>query len=85
MAMSGGSAPVTLAGTLVTHNAEVLGGVVLTQLAEKGCPVIYGSSTTAFDLQWATASVGTPELALISAAVPALARYYMLPSYVAGL
>jgi trimethylamine--corrinoid protein Co-methyltransferase len=85
MAMSGGSAPVTLAGTLVTHNAEVLGGVVLCQLAEKGCPVIYGSSTTAFDLQRATASVGTPELALISAAVPALARYYLLPSYVAGL
>jgi trimethylamine--corrinoid protein Co-methyltransferase len=85
MAMSGGSAPVTLAGTLVTHNAEVLGGIVLAQLAEKGCPVIYGSSTTAFDLQRATASVGTPELALISAAVPALARYYMLPSYVAGL
>ncbi len=85
MAMSGGSAPVTLAGTLVTHNAEVLGGIVLCQLAEKGAPVIYGSSTTAFDLQRATASVGTPELALISAAVPALARYYMLPSYVAGL
>jgi trimethylamine---corrinoid protein Co-methyltransferase len=85
MAMSGGSAPVTLAGTLVTHNAEVLGGIVLCQLAEKGCPVIYGSSTTAFDLRRATASVGTPELALISAAVPALARYYMLPSYVAGL
>ena len=47
--------------------------------------MIYGSSTTAFDLQRATASVGTPELALISAAVPALARYYLLPSYVAGL
>lgn len=85
MAMSGGSAPVTLAGTMVTHNAEVLGGIVLAQLAEKGCPVIYGSSTTAFDLQRATASVGTPELSLISAAVPAMARYYMLPSYVAGL
>jgi trimethylamine---corrinoid protein Co-methyltransferase len=85
MAMSGGSAPVTLAGTMVTHNAEVLGGIVLAQLAEKGCPVIYGSSTTAFDLQRATASVGTPELALISAAVPAMARFYMLPSYVAGL
>ena len=29
MAMSGGSAPVTLAGTLVVHNAEVLSGIVL--------------------------------------------------------
>ena len=85
MAMSGASAPVTLAGTMVTHNAEVLGGIVLAQLAEKGCPVIYGSSTTAFDMQRAAATVGTPELALISAAVPAMARFYGLPSYVAGL
>ena len=29
MAMAGGSSPVTLAGTLVTHNAEVLAGIVL--------------------------------------------------------
>jgi trimethylamine--corrinoid protein Co-methyltransferase len=85
MAMSGGSAPVTLAGTMVTHNAEVLGGIVLAQLAEKGAKCIYGSSTTAFDLQRAAATVGTPELALISAAVPAMARFYGLPSYVAGL
>jgi len=85
MAMSGGSAPVTLAGTMVTHNSEVLGGIVLAQLAEKGAKCIYGSSTTAFDLQRAAATVGTPELALISAAVPAMARFYELPSYVAGL
>lgn len=32
MAMSGGSSPVYLAGTLVTHNAEVLSGIVLAQL-----------------------------------------------------
>ena len=32
MAMSGGSSPVTLAGTLVNHNAEVLSGIVLNQL-----------------------------------------------------
>lgn len=84
MAMAGGSSPVTLAGTLVTHNAEVLGGIVLAQLAEKGCPCIYGSSTTAFDLRRAAATVGTPECALINSAVPALARFYELPSYVAG-
>lgn len=84
MAMAGGSSPVTLAGTLVTHNAEVLGGIVMAQLAAPGCPCIYGSSTTAFDLRRAAATVGTPELALINAAVPALARFYELPSYVAG-
>ena len=56
MAMSGGSAPVTLAGTLVTHNAEVLAGIMLAQLTERGCPVMYGSSTTAMDLKLAAAS-----------------------------
>ncbi len=85
MAMAGGSSPVTLAGTLVTHNAEVLGSIVLAQLTERGCPMVYGSSTTAMDLRLATAAVGSPELAVISAAVAQLARRYGLPSFVAGL
>jgi trimethylamine--corrinoid protein Co-methyltransferase len=84
MAMAGGTSPVTLAGTLVTHNAEVLGGITLNQLTCKGAPVIYGSSTTAMDLRIGAASVGTPECAIISGAVARLARYYALPSYVAG-
>jgi trimethylamine---corrinoid protein Co-methyltransferase len=85
MAMAGASAPVTLAGTLVTHNAEVLSGIVLSQLTEKGAKVFYGSSTTAMDLRLASASVGTPECAMINAGVACLARQYRLPSYVAGL
>jgi len=84
MAMAGGTSPVTLAGTLVNHNAEILSGITLSQLTRKGTPVIYGSSTTAMDLKLASASVGTPECALISGAVARLARYYALPSYVAG-
>jgi trimethylamine--corrinoid protein Co-methyltransferase len=84
MAMSGASAPVTLGGTLITHNAEVLAGITLAQLAAKGSPVFYGSSTTAMDLRYASASVGSPECAMISAAVAFIARQYRLPSYVAG-
>ena len=84
MAMSGGSSPVYLAGTLVTHNAEVLSGIVLAQLTVPGAKVWYGSSTTTFDLKKGTAPVGSPELGLISAAVAKLAQFYGLPSYVAG-
>jgi trimethylamine--corrinoid protein Co-methyltransferase len=84
MAMAGGSSPVNLAGTLVTHNAEVLAGVTLSQLASKGAPIVYGSSTTAMDLRFASASVGSPECALINAGVACLARSYLLPSWVAG-
>lgn len=84
MAMAGGSSPVTLAGTLVTHNAEVLSGIVLAELTSKGAPVIYGSSTTIMDLRTATAPVGAPETGMINAAVARLAQYYLLPSWVAG-
>jgi trimethylamine--corrinoid protein Co-methyltransferase len=84
MAMAGGSSPVTLAGTLITHNAEVLGAIALNQLTCRGAPVIYGSSTTAMDMKLATAAVGSPECAVINAAVARLARYYCLPSLVAG-
>jgi trimethylamine--corrinoid protein Co-methyltransferase len=84
MAMAGGSAPVTLAGTLVMHNAEVLAGITLAQLTEPGAPVVYGSSTTAMDLRYAAASVGSPEMALIGAAVAQMSKQYRLPSCIAG-
>ncbi|NLE21658.1 MAG: hypothetical protein GX624_02580 [Actinobacteria bacterium] len=84
MAMAGGSSPVTLAGTLITHNAEVLAGLTLSQLVRPGAAVVYGSSTTAMDLRLASASVGSPECGLINAAVAQIARFYLLPSWVAG-
>lgn len=84
MAMAGASSSIHLAGTLVDHNAEMLAAVTLSQLTSKGAPIMYGSSTTAMDLRFATATVGSPECAMINAGVAALARYNGLPSFVAG-
>lgn len=84
MAMAGGSSPVNLAGTLVNHNAEILSGIVLSQNTVKGAPVIYGSSTTAMDLRFGAASVGSPECGMINACVARLGNYYGLPTWVAG-
>ena len=85
MAMAGGSSPIFLTGTLVTHNAEILSGLVLSQLANPGARVLYGSSTTTFDLRYGTAPVGSPELAVISSAVAKLGQYYGLPVFTAGM
>ena len=85
MAMSGASSSIHLAGTLVTHNAEILSGIILSQLACPGAKVLYGSSTTTFDLRYGTAPVGSPELAVISAAVAKLGQYYGLPTFTAGM
>ena len=84
MVMAGSTAPVTLAGTLVVHNAEVLAGIVLGQLTKKGAPNLYGSSTTILDLRTAAVAVGCPELAMLGAGVVELAQYYKIPSYLAG-
>lgn len=84
MALAGGTTPVTLAGTLLTHNAEALASVVLSQATVKGAPVVYGSSTSIMDLKYTCSPVGCPELGMINASVAKLAQFYGLPSWVAG-
>jgi trimethylamine--corrinoid protein Co-methyltransferase len=82
--MAGGSAPVSMAGAVVTTNAELLGCLTLSQLTRRGAPVVYGSSSSSMDLRYASASVGSPECGLINAAIACMARSYLLPSWVAG-
>lgn len=84
MVMAGASSPISVSGALVMHNAEVLAGIILAQLTNPGAPVIYGSSSTTLDMQHATAVVGVPEMAMISAGAAELANFYGIPSYVAG-
>jgi len=84
MAMSSATSPVFSAGSLVTHNAEVLAGITLAQVANPGNPMYYSSSTTAFDPRTGTAPVGSPELGVLSAAVAQLSQYYKIPTIVAG-
>ena len=74
----------TLAGTLVLTNAEILAGVVLTQLTERGSPVVYGTCSAPMDLRFASTATGSPEFALLGAAEAQIARHYGLPSYVGG-
>ena len=84
MAMAGASTPIPLASTIIVHNAEVLAGIVLMQLTNPGTPVVYGSSTTTFYMKHGTATVGAPEMAMISAAAAAMGQYYEIPCYVGG-
>ncbi len=84
MGLSGGTSPPTLAGVLVTHNAEVLSSIVLAQLTKKGAPCTYGSTSAILDLRFGTASIGSPEYGMINASIAKLARYYHLPCFVGG-
>lgn len=84
-ALSGATAPVTVAGTLVVHNAEVLASITLAQLVRRGTPCVYGGTTGPMDLRYATASVGAPEFALCTAGLTQVARRYELPTMLAGM
>jgi trimethylamine--corrinoid protein Co-methyltransferase len=84
MGLCGGTTPATLAGTLVTTNAEILGGIVLSQIVNKGNPILYGSSTTIMDMKTATSPVGAPEHAMFGAAVGQIGHYYGIPTNVGG-
>ena len=84
MVMAGMSGPITLSGSLVVHNCEILGAIVLHQLTCKGAPVLYGCSSLGFDLKRTTTPVGSPECGLLNAGAPRMAQKYMLPSFSAG-
>ncbi|MEM3697281.1 MAG: trimethylamine methyltransferase family protein [Candidatus Bathyarchaeia archaeon] len=84
MPQPGATGPVTLAGSLVVNNAEVLGCLVITQLVCPGAPVIYGAGIAAFDMRTLKRAGGGPEHGLTGAAAAELARYYNMPSIVGG-
>jgi trimethylamine--corrinoid protein Co-methyltransferase len=60
MAMASGTAPATLAGTLAQENAEVLSGIVATQLLAPGASVTYGGIPHVMDPRTSICSFGSP-------------------------
>lgn len=83
--LAGAMAPVSIAGTVAQQNAEALAGIVLTQMIEPGCPVVYGSFLTNIDLQSGSPVFGSPENQLGLYASAQLARRYNLPFRSGGM
>lgn len=79
MASCASTGPVTLAGTLVVGNAEVLAALTLMQMAAPGCPVYYAAAQTATDLRTGAYTGGGPEDYLFGAATNVLADFYRIP------
>jgi len=84
LAMAGSTGPVTLAGMLAMQSAELLAGIVLTQLISPGMPVVFGSTSTNIDMRSGALCIGSPELSQMVAAHAQLARFYGIPSRSGG-
>ena len=79
LGIAGATSPVTLAGTLAVQNAEVLAGIVLTQLIREGTPVVFAGASSSVDMHTGALSIGSPEMTLNTAATAQMARFYGLP------
>jgi trimethylamine--corrinoid protein Co-methyltransferase len=81
---AGTTSPVTLAGTLALMTAELLSGLVLTQLVNPGAPVrLMGYAGTA-DMRSGEFTFASPEKTLMAAALAQMLRFYGVPQGVHG-
>jgi trimethylamine--corrinoid protein Co-methyltransferase len=84
MILSGTSAPITLAGTMVVMATEALAGVVLTQLINPGTPCVIGGCSCATDMKTGGLGVGGPEAVQISQMTAQIGRFYGIPTKAGG-
>jgi trimethylamine---corrinoid protein Co-methyltransferase len=76
--MSGMTTPLPCAGALALLNAELLGGLVLSQLAKPGAPIILGSLPMYFDMK-TMIDFYDPQTHLINLACAEMMAEYGLP------
>lgn len=79
--MSGATAAVTKAATLVTAVCESISGIVLSQIINPGTPVIMGGVISILDMSTAVMPYGSPELVIMSAALTEIAHYLKIPMF----
>jgi len=82
MATAGVTSPVTLAGTMVVVNAEVISGLALLQIAEPGAKVFYAGGPATLDLRTGAYVASSPEALWLRMMVAMMAGFYGLPSIV---
>ncbi len=79
--LMGATSPVTIAGTLVQSNAEILGGMVISQLVSPGTPVVYGGAPAPLDMRYATPRFGSIEAMLTMCASAEVGKSYGIPTH----
>lgn len=79
--MGGATGPFEEFGMVALINAEVMAGVVLTQLVQPGAPVLYGSVPVRTRLDNLNDLYGAPEFNNYNVDCVQMARHYGLPCY----
>ena len=77
----GGSGPATLAGSMITSNAELLAGMVLAQLVKPGIGIMFLSFTHPLDMRWGIPIFGAIEKGIFTMMFNQICRNYRIPCY----
>lgn len=80
MPLSGFMAPVTMVGSLIQHTAETLSGIVISQLAGPGAPILYGGAPAIFDIRYETTPMGAVETEMLDCAYSEIGKYLGMPT-----
>jgi len=83
--LAGATAPYTVAGMAAQMNAELLAGVVVSQLSTPGAPVIWSPLPLVFDMRAGVAASGYAEIGLLLAILMQLGKLHGLPVHCLGL
>ena len=78
---AGTTAPIKEVGIMAQINAEVLAGIALGQLVNKGTPVIYGSVPVRARMDTLGDSYGSVETSQYNVDCVQMARFYNIPNY----
>lgn len=81
----GATSPVTIAGTIIQANAELLSAIVIHQLKQPGAPIFYGGTISAMDMRTMSYQQGNPEFQICNALLAELGTdYYKMPVFNTG-
>jgi trimethylamine--corrinoid protein Co-methyltransferase len=81
MPMAGSTGPITLIGCITQHCAENLAGVVISQLATKGAPVIWGGSPSVMDMRHGTTPMGAVGTMMIDLGDAEMGKFLGMPTH----
>jgi trimethylamine--corrinoid protein Co-methyltransferase len=80
MPLPGFMAPVTVVGSVIQHTAETLSGIVISQLANPGTPMLYGGAPGIFDMRFETTPMGAIETMMIDCAYVEIGKFLNIPT-----
>lgn len=80
MPLTGFTAPVTLVGSLTGHTAELLSGIVISQITNPGAPLMFGGAPSAFEVRFQTTPMGSIETMMMDCGYNEIGKYLNIPT-----